>query len=148
MTFAGAQVALGDADRATALLKSAAKVEVCGSEIASPSASVTVTVTNVGAGHYLPTGLTEIRQMWLQVVAVDEAGNETELGKRVFGTELKDKDGKFPVELWDAVAIATDDRIPPGRVRHGILKPAPPGGRRGGGRQGAAAIQVRSGRTR
>ena len=64
---------------------------------------MTVTITNVGAGHYLPTGLTEVRQMWLQVVAVDENGKETELGKRVFGTELKDKNGKYPVELWDAV---------------------------------------------
>ena len=49
--------------------------------------------------------------MWLQVVAVDDQGKETELGTRVFGTELKDKDGNYPVELWDAVAFATDDRI-------------------------------------
>jgi hypothetical protein len=113
MTFAGAQVALGNADRAVALLQSAATIDVVAPEIVGPSAEVTVTVTNVGAGHYLPTGLTEVRQMWLQVVAVDENGKETELGKRVFGTQLKDKNGKYPAELWDAVAVATDDRIPP-----------------------------------
>ena len=113
MTFAGAQVALGDPDRATALLKSAAKVDLAAPEIAGSSANVTVTVTNVGAGHYLPTGLTEVREMWLQVVAVDDEGTETELGTRLFNTELKDKNGKYPVELWDAVAIAKDDRIPP-----------------------------------
>ncbi len=113
MTFAGAQVALGDAERATALLKSAAVVEMQAPEIVGSSADVTVTVTNVGAGHYLPTGLTEVRQMWLEVVAVDDAGKEIELGRHVFGTELKDKEGNHPVELWEAVGVASDDRIAP-----------------------------------
>ena len=37
MTFAGAQVALGDADRATALLQSAATVEMAAPEIVAAS---------------------------------------------------------------------------------------------------------------
>ncbi|NTU70514.1 MAG: hypothetical protein HGB10_01625 [Coriobacteriia bacterium] len=116
MTFAGAQVALGDAGRATALLKSAAKVDVVAPEILAGTTApkVEVTVTNVGAGHKLPTGLTEVRQMWLVVVATDETGKETELGRHVYGTELKDAKGNSPVELWEAVGIAKDDRIAPG----------------------------------
>jgi len=33
-----------------------------------------VKVRNVAAGHNLPTSLTEVRQMWLDVQAVDGAG--------------------------------------------------------------------------
>jgi hypothetical protein len=115
MTFAGAQVALGDPTRATALLQSAAKVEVKAPEIVAPgsSANVTVKVSNVGAGHYLPTGLTEVRQMWLEVVAIDDAGKETPIGTHAFGTVLKDAKGHHPVQLWDATGIYTDDRIAP-----------------------------------
>jgi len=35
-----------------------------------------VTVTNVGAGHQLPTGFAFVRQMWLEVSATDSNGNE------------------------------------------------------------------------
>jgi hypothetical protein len=115
MTFAGAQVALGDAARATALLQSAAKVEVTAPEIVKPGSSekVSVKVTNTGAGHSLPTGLTEVRQMWLELVAVDDSGKETTLGTHVYGTVLKDAKGKHPVQLWDATSIYSDDRIAP-----------------------------------
>ena len=51
--------------------------------------------------------------MWLSVVVVDDSGTETELGRRVFGTEFKDAKGKHPVEIQDAVGVAKDDRIPP-----------------------------------
>jgi hypothetical protein len=34
-----------------------------------------IRVDNVGAGHYLPTGLTYVRQMWLHVRAKDQSGN-------------------------------------------------------------------------
>lgn len=115
MTFAGAQVALGNAQRATALLQSAAEIEMEAPDVVSAGsgAEVVVMVTNVGAGHYLPTGSTDLRQMWLSVAVVDDSGTETELGKRVFGTEFKDAKGKHPVEIQDAVGVAKDDRIPP-----------------------------------
>jgi hypothetical protein len=115
MTFVGGQVALGPSAEAIARLQSAAMVEMDVAEIVAPgeTASMTVTVTNTGAGHYLPTGLTEIRQMWLEVYAEDAEGQKTEIGERRFGTILKDAKGNSPVELWDAVAIESDDRIPP-----------------------------------
>jgi hypothetical protein len=114
MTFTGANVALGDAAAAEANLKAAATLELEVPEIvASGDVAVKTTITNVGAGHYLPTGLTEVRQMWLEVVATDESGDELLRERRDFGTVLKGADGSYPVEMWDAVGIQSDDRIPP-----------------------------------
>ena len=76
-------------------------------------AKAKATITNVGAGHYLPTGLTEVREMWLEVTAQGEEGTSTVIGERMFNTVLKDAKGKYPVELWDAAGIEKDDRIPP-----------------------------------
>ena len=115
MTFAGGNVGLGDADLAEERLKAAAEVKIEAPEIvaAGDTVTVTTTITNVGAGHYIPTGLTEVREMWLEVVAVSADGTELLNERRDFGTVLKDAAGKYPVELWDAVGIQSDDRIPP-----------------------------------
>lgn len=114
MTFAGGNVGLGDAELAEERLKAAAELELEMPDVADGGdVMVRTTITNVGAGHYLPTGLTEVRQMWLEVTAVDEAGNEVLSERRDFGSVLKDADGNHPVQLWDAAAFHTDDRIPP-----------------------------------
>jgi hypothetical protein len=115
MTFVGGNVALGDADLAEERLQAAATLdlEVGDTIAAGEKVELNTTITNVGAGHYLPTGLTEVRQMWLEVTAVNAAGEELMKERRDFGTVLKDKDGKYPVELWDATTIHSDDRIPP-----------------------------------
>jgi len=115
MTFVGGNVGLGDAQLAEERLKAAATLEITVNDVVAPGASedVTVKVTNSGAGHGLPTGLTEVRQMWLEVTAIAEDGTVTELGKHEYGTVLKDASGKSPVELWEAVGIEKDDRIPP-----------------------------------
>lgn len=111
MTFVGAQVELGDETAATALLRSAAEVSLEVPEIMGEKAEAIVTVTNTGAGHDLPTGLTEVREMWLEVYLEDFDGKRTEVGKRMFNTVLEDAEGNAPVELWDAVKIRSDDRI-------------------------------------
>ncbi|MDO9108308.1 MAG: hypothetical protein Q7U89_04865, partial [Coriobacteriia bacterium] len=115
MTFAGGNVALGDADLAEERLKGAATMEVQVPEIieVGSSADVVVTITNSGAGHMLPTGLTEIRQMWLEVTAEQEDGTSVTIGRHEFGSVLKDAEGNSPVELWEATGFAKDDRIPP-----------------------------------
>ncbi len=112
MSFVGANVELGDAAAATALLKSAAELDVEVPEIVGGGADVKVTITNVGAGHHLPTGLTEVREMWLEVSLIDGSGNKTPVGERRFGTILQDDEGNAPVELWEATKIKSDDRIP------------------------------------
>jgi hypothetical protein len=115
MTFAGGNVGLGDAALAEERLKAAAEIEVVAPDVVAPGekAEAEVTITNVGAGHYLPTGLTEVRQMWLEVTATEPDGEPELIGEHIFGTVLKDADGNAPVELWEAVDFESDDRIPP-----------------------------------
>lgn len=115
MSFVGANVGQGPADASRVLLQSAASVELQMPEVVSPGsvATLTVTITNKGAGHYLPTGLTEVRDMWLDVYTKSVDGGVTRIGERRFGTIMRGADGTFPVEMWDAVAVQSDDRIPP-----------------------------------
>ena len=115
MTFIGANVAQGPPEAAIALLKSAAEIKLDIPEIVPPgeTTSATVTITNVGAGHKLPTGLTEVREMWLEVTAATASGETTTFGTHVFGTILQDAKGNAPAELWDATKIKSDDRIGP-----------------------------------
>jgi hypothetical protein len=49
-----------------------------------------VIVTNSGAGHFLPTGLTDVRQMWLEIRVADERG------KTVYTNGTLDKNGDIP----------------------------------------------------
>lgn len=86
---------------------------------------LTVRVTNVGAGHALPTGVADFRQFWLQVNvtdadgqlvyqsgALDAAGN-LDKDARVFMKVFGDKHGK-PVGLifWRYEKMLSDTRIP------------------------------------
>jgi hypothetical protein len=115
MNFMGAQVALGDPVIATQMLQSAATLDMQAPGIleGADNTSITVTITNIGAGHDLPTGLTEVREMWLEVSFVGSDGTVTQLGKHQYGTVLKDASGKYPAQLWDATGVQSDDRIPP-----------------------------------
>lgn len=115
MSFIGAQVGLGNGPLAEGMLKNAATLALVAPSIleGSKTTTATVTITNTGAGHNLPTGITEIRQMWLQLTLVGSDGKETVLGTHQFGTVLKDAAGKSPAEMWTATGIQSDDRIPP-----------------------------------
>ncbi len=115
MTFVGGNVGLGDSVLAEERLKAAATLTLSVDEIVAPGdmAEIATTITNVGAGHYIPTGLTEVREMWLEVKAVYPDGVEEVLGTHEFGSILKDAEGNSPAELWEAVAFEKDDRIPP-----------------------------------
>ncbi|MBS3973367.1 MAG: hypothetical protein KGZ89_00635 [Actinobacteria bacterium] len=113
MTFWGAHVERGNPEAARAMLQNSAELELSVPEIVSGEQSGVVRITNVGAGHYLPTGLTDVRQMWLEVVSVDSSGGETELARRAFGTVFKDAQGNYPAQIWDATGVQSDDRIPP-----------------------------------
>ncbi len=84
-----------------------------------------VRVDNTGAGHALPTGVADFRQLWLQIEIKDAGGNtvfehgtpneqghlptDTRLFMKVFG----DKEGK-PVNLifWRYAKLLSDTRIP------------------------------------
>lgn len=87
--------------------------------------SVQVKVSNVGAGHKLPTGFPEGREVWIDFRAVDATGREiyrlgsikdgkTEYDTRNFKVHLGDKNGKeLDIEVWNATQILSDNRILP-----------------------------------
>ncbi len=86
---------------------------------------VVVTVKNTGAGHNLPTGLTDVRQMWLQVVIRDSAGrviHSTGLpdadgylpaGSIIYNTVFGDGKGRAVKNIAQARQVLRDRRIPP-----------------------------------
>ncbi len=108
-------------------LKNAATLEV----VANPNAKkgdilkFQVNIKNTGAGHYLPTGLTELRQMWLETSVtdaedkiiyqsgkVDEKGN-VDPNATIYHTVFGDENGKQTLHVWTATHIISDNRIPP-----------------------------------
>lgn len=106
------------------LLKTSAKLL-----ISSSDGGFAVEVQNVGAGHHLPTGVADFRELWLEVVAVDNSGkvvaksgflveNEVEPEAKMFKKVFGDKDGK-PVGLafWRYEKLISDTRIPAGKSR-------------------------------
>ncbi|MBI5362543.1 MAG: hypothetical protein HZA53_05140 [Planctomycetes bacterium] len=86
---------------------------------------LTVAVTNVGAGHELPTSLTEIREMWVELVVRDADGKELlrsgaldehdELPPKTlrYGCALLDAKGRETFKPWEAASIAWKRCIPP-----------------------------------
>jgi nitrate/TMAO reductase-like tetraheme cytochrome c subunit len=108
-------------------LKSAAELELAlpAKAEAGNIARVNVRVRNVGAGHNLPTSLTEVRQMWLEVVVTDPAGKEVYRsggldakqdlleGTVVFQAEAVDAEGHHTVKPWEIVRFNWNSTIPP-----------------------------------
>jgi hypothetical protein len=93
--------------------------------------AVTAQVSNSGAGHYLPTGADDLRQVWLEVTLSDATGAvawqagalapdgrlgpEAVLFRKVLG-DARDR----PVDLhrfWVATQILEDTRLAPGETR-------------------------------
>ncbi|MCK6448912.1 MAG: hypothetical protein L6Q99_21155 [Planctomycetes bacterium] len=114
------------ADMAEARLKSAAELAI---EVA-PSATAQalafdVIVTNVGAGHALPTSLTELREMWLHVRVLAEDGRvlfesgdldehgEIRDGAARFGAITLDAQGRKTFKPWEAVSFGWKRLVPP-----------------------------------
>ena len=108
------------------MLQSAATVEIFAPSplVSGAVNTVRVRVTNVGAGHKLPTGFPEGREMWIDFRVMDEAGRTlyrlgevkdgyTEEGTKRYKVVLGDKEGKV-VDLnpIDADRILFDNRIP------------------------------------
>lgn len=116
--FAGGNFTLGNRDEALKRLRSAATITIkTDKQDAKPGDKIKIdaTLTNSGAGHKLPTGLTEARDMRLVISAVDEAGKSTEIFEEKFGTILEDATGKHDgtVQVWRAVKIFSDNRLAP-----------------------------------
>lgn len=87
--------------------------------------AVNIKVINSGAGHYLPTGITEVREMWLDVIitdargdvllrsgALDEKGDIDANAVKYF-TQLGNEMGEPVLNVAKADRILYDHRIPP-----------------------------------
>jgi len=82
-------------------------------------------VTNVGAGHNLPTSLTEVREMWLDVAVTDAKGKEVyrsgAIGPKgevdpdavMYHAVAVDKDGHHTVKPWEIARFESIHTIPP-----------------------------------
>jgi hypothetical protein len=113
--------------QAEEMLRSAARVEIVpGKEmLAGQTNAVRIRVQNVGAGHKLPTGFPEGREMWLdfKVVGMDGAvlyrlgavkEGRTEPGTESFRVVLGDKNNNVvDLNILDADRILYDTRIEP-----------------------------------
>jgi hypothetical protein len=131
--FVGANVnaeTLGGSARhaamAEARLQSAAKLEVepLDSAAAQGTLEFAVIVSNVAAGHHLPTSLIELRQMWVdvQVIAKDGAvlfhsgeldpDGEIPEGTMRFGAEGADAQGRVTHKPWEVAQFVYKRQIP------------------------------------
>lgn len=129
-TFVGGSVAaqrnMGNehqAQMAEDFLKAAARLSL-ESAVNGETLELTVNVDNVGAGHKIPTGVTYIRKMWLEVQVLDENNNLVYASGMVndknhvdpdavfYRLLFKDADGTLTGKSWRAVDIGYDRRIP------------------------------------
>jgi len=104
-------------------LKNAAGLSIDYSGISS--GNLIVSVKNTGAGHYLPTGLTDTRQMWLEISVKNERGgvvySSGKLDKDgyitdntfIYNTVFGDGKGNAVTNIAKAKEIIKDRRIPP-----------------------------------
>ncbi|MFV0515023.1 MAG: hypothetical protein ACK5MY_15555 [Jhaorihella sp.] len=113
------------------LLRTAAELDIA----LAPDGGLNVRVRNVGAGHALPTGVADFRQVWLDVTVRDAEGRIVlESGKidasgtvdpqaRFFRKVFGDKRGK-PVGLafWRYEKMLEDTKIPAGGHRDEVFE--------------------------
>ncbi|MCL2760991.1 MAG: cytochrome C [Desulfuromonadales bacterium] len=112
-------------DMAVERLKSAADIEIMPVYSNNELTELKVRVKNIRSGHNMPTSLTNIRQMWLEVTVKDENGKVIMTSgavkdgealppdTRVFNSDGMDKNFKFAVDPWEIVAFSKHDTIPP-----------------------------------
>lgn len=91
-----------------------------------------IKVTNLRAGHHLPTSLTFIRRIWLDVSIIDDQGrvllrsgeldshNRVDEDTVIFGNHSVDKEGKPTVNPWEIARFDEINTIPPKGYRFGV----------------------------
>lgn len=96
-----------------------------------PLTQLKVRVTNERAGHHLPTSLTEVRQVWLEVVVTDDQGkellrsgslddhNELPQDTVIFNAHAVDANGQHTSFPWEIVRFTDINTIPPKGWKYG-----------------------------
>ncbi|MHB8788788.1 MAG: multiheme c-type cytochrome [Desulfobulbaceae bacterium] len=86
---------------------------------------IKVRVRNIRAGHNLPTSLTNVRQMWLEITAKDAKGNviassgkldekgHLEEHTRLFNSDGMGNDFHFAIDPWVVTSFSRHETIPP-----------------------------------
>jgi hypothetical protein len=112
-------------DMAVKRLKSAADVEISPVYRNDKLIEVRVRVKNVRAGHNLPTSLTNVRQMWIEINAKDDQGNifltsgtisgagHLPENVREFNSAGMGRDFHSAVDPWVVTSFSRHDTIPP-----------------------------------
>ncbi len=112
-------------EMAVARLQAAAELELSPVYHNGQLVELKVRVKNIRAGHNLPTSLTNVRQMWLEVTAVDadgkvimQSGGIDRDGHLVPHTRNLNSDGMgdnfhFAIDPWEVTAFSRHDTIPP-----------------------------------
>lgn len=132
------------AEEARARLKSAAEVALVAQPArAGAELAFEVAVTNIGAGHALPTSLTELREMWVHVRVSDARGNllfedgaldergEIGAARLRFGSELLDAQGQPTIRPWLGVSFGRKRLIAPKGTERETLRVTLPAGLEG-----------------
>jgi len=106
-------------------LKSAGDLEISPVYTGGKLVEIMVRIKNVRAGHNLPTSLTNVRQMWLEITAKDEKGKVIMTSgalksdgtlpenTRLFNSDGMGNDFHFVIDPWVVTAFSRHDTIPP-----------------------------------
>jgi len=106
-------------------LQAAADLEVSPIYHNGKLTEVKVRVRNLRAGHNLPTSLTNVRQMWLEITIKDERGRTIAASgtidakghlvenTRILNSDGMGKDFHFAVDPWVVTSFSRHDTIPP-----------------------------------
>lgn len=133
------------AKMAEARLRSAAelKLKVPASVNVGAVFPVDVAVRNVGAGHNIPTGVTELRQVWVELRVLDQNGREVFQNGRLdkqgelaadtvwFGAVATDAMGKPTLKPWEMTRFLKHRTIPPKQTAHEKILVKLPAGKAG-----------------
>lgn len=117
------------------LLNSAATLTASTQAADNGGQDLVVRVANTGAGHNLPTGVSDFRQLWLQVSVSDAEGKEVfssgklddgghlDKGARLFANVFADGSGHaLGLDFWEYRQMAEDTRIPAGEHRDEVFQ--------------------------
>lgn len=86
---------------------------------------ISVKVKNETAGHNLPTSLTEVREMWLDITVLDDKGNivyrsgaldkdgNVDPSAEMFNAYAVDEKGHHTVKPWEIARFEYNNTIPP-----------------------------------